>query len=207
MYAKSLTQGLARSQHLINGYCHCLNPCVACWAVPLPLLPLPLILLLPFTPGSPLLSFSVPLRSASLGASCSAHHPYTSHPRTTFTGTSPSWKKVPAFLHPALLLSHKASVSRLHLRQSEMATRALALGSGHLCSVAASWTQGCWASASSWERASGADRMGQGWGGQGGEEQAFQVFSLLISVPISSLAVRLHDSISEEGFHYLVFDL
>lgn len=25
--------------------------------------------------------------------------------------------------------------------------------------------------------------------------------------PVSSLAVRLHDSISEEGFHYLVFDL
>lgn len=35
----------------------------------------------------------------------------------------------------------------------------------------------------------------------------FLSFFLLISVPISSLTVRLHDSISEEGFHYLVFDL
>ncbi len=28
-----------------------------------------------------------------------------------------------------------------------------------------------------------------------------------VSLPTLSLAVRLHDSISEEGFHYLVFDL
>lgn len=67
MYAKSLIQGLARSEHLINGYCcRRLNLCVAscahhpssslhappCWALPFPLLPLPLILLSPSTPGS-----------------------------------------------------------------------------------------------------------------------------------------------------------
>lgn len=49
-----------------------------------------------------------------------------------------------------------------------------------------------------------------GWGRGGAAEEKPRIskFSLLlISVPISSLAVRLHDSISEEGFHYLVFDL
>lgn len=51
-------------------------------------------------------------------------------------GPAPSGKKVLAFLRPTLLLSHKASVSRLHCRQSEVATRALDLGSGRLCFVA-----------------------------------------------------------------------
>lgn len=43
----------------------------------------PPVLLLPFTPGSPILPFSVPLRSASLGASCSALHPHTSPSHVT----------------------------------------------------------------------------------------------------------------------------
>lgn len=33
------------------------------------------------------------------------------------------------------------------------------------------------------------------------------VYCVLSSHSTLSLAVRLHDSISEEGFHYLVFDL
>lgn len=42
--------------------------------------------------------------------------------------------------------------------------------------------------------------------GRAGAEEGSWVLSVDCG-PVSFLAVRLHDSISEEGFHYLVFDL
>ena len=147
MYAKSLTQGLARREHLINGYCcHRLTLCVAsrahhlssslhappCWALPFPLLPLPLILLSPFTPGSQALPSCRSLSPCSLCPSVllALRCTLTCHiPGLPSLGPAPLGRRFLLFSVLSLLLSHKASVSRLHCRQSEVATRALDLGS------------------------------------------------------------------------------
>lgn len=129
MYAKEpLTQGLARSQHLINGY-WVAQLRVAWLAVLLRFFPAPNSSA-PIYSRVSLLSFSVPLRSASLGASCSAHHPYTAISQDHLHWDQPSGRR---FLLFSILpyFSHKASVSpHLEAVQSEMAGPALALGSG-----------------------------------------------------------------------------
>lgn len=145
MYAKNPTEGLAHDRHLVNGYCRCclnlhvvppcspsiiLGPCAFLLgsASPTPSPPVELL-------GSAISSVSVHLRvritrcfslCVTLSYIISQDH---------LLWDQPLWEG--SCFSLSCLLNREACLSCLRLRQSEVATRALGLGSECVCSVAA----------------------------------------------------------------------